>query len=228
MSMKIAPFAIAITGLVLLISTLVLRADLIQADSPRYGQNALTIDTATRLAWLDLPFSTNMSYQQVIAATQVGGLFDGFRYATVQEVSTLYADAGIPSAGFYPESSSEGQSALSLISLLGATSYQDGRPLTLGISGTPDRFGRDVTGLDFGYANFGVPGYFVGSSGLVYGETFGVPTVGSWLVYEVPEPAAWLLGTMGGAWLIFASRMLRRPNAPLAVHCSASLNAFDP
>jgi len=206
--MKTVLNAPSVACLALLFSALSIKANLIQADSPRFGQNALTIDSSTGLAWLDLPFSANYSYLQAVAATQPGGVFEGFRHATVQEVLTLYTDAGIPGTGTFPESSDATQAILSLISLVGATSFQDGHPQTIGITGTVDfPGGRRAAILDFGYVD-GVPSYLVTGSVLTYGETFSATGVGNWLVYQVPEPSSSLLVIIG-AVLIFAR--VRRP-----------------
>jgi len=214
--MNTSRLPVSVGCLLLLLPAVSMRAELIQADSPRYGQNAFTIDTATGLAWLDLPFSVGLSYLEVVAATQAGGSFEGFRYATALEVLTLYADAGIPGTGFYPENSAGGQSASSLISLLGATSFQLDHPQVYGISGTPANFQtRIVPGLAFvyddlvlGYLVEGIPG-----ESLAWGETTSSLTVGSWLVYQVPEPTSWLIGTMGFLLALVVSRICA-PNAP--------------
>lgn len=163
-------------------------ANLIQATDPSFGPNSLTIDTSTGLGWLDLTASAGLSYQQVLADTQPGGIYSGFRFATAQEVLTLYTSAGIPGTGEYPAST---PSILSLISLVGATSFQDGNPQTFGISGTSDSGLQVVPGLDFLYVN-GVPMYDVTGvpgQGLDYGLGYGNPAVGSWLVTNVPETA---------------------------------------
>jgi hypothetical protein len=185
-----------------LVALLPVKADLLPQDNARFGVTSLTLDTRTGLAWLDLPLTAGLSYQQVITSTQPGGAFDGFRYATSQEVLDLYASAGIPSPGDYPESSPVTQSILSLISLVGATSSQDGRPETFGISGTPNFGGRDKPGFDF-FLSAGIPEYEVtagGQFGNQVGETFGSPLTGSWLV-QIPEPSSVLLGT-GGALIL--------------------------
>jgi hypothetical protein len=188
----------------LLLTGLPAKANLIEANNPRFGVNSLTVDTTTGLAWLDLTASAGLSYQQVLADTQPGGLFSGFRFATAPEVLKLYTSAGIPGTGNYPGLAPGDQAILNLISLVGATSFQDGNPETLGISGTSVLFGRVVPGLDFLYTN-GVPTYAVsGVPGqtLVYGETTSSPTVGSWLVSPVPESADSSIYVLAAAGLI--------------------------
>ena len=193
-----------------------IRADLVQAADPRYGPNSITIDTASGLAWLGLPFSRGFSYQQAVLATQPGGDFAGFRPATAQEVLSLYADAGIPSTGWFPATSPSLQPILSLINLVGATSSQDGHSETFGITITLGNSGRVAPGLDFGYMD-AVPGYLVyGVPGqtVEVGDTFASSARGTWLVSVAPEPATWLIGSLGGLILLVSSR--RRPNNPRA------------
>jgi hypothetical protein len=197
--------------LVLLLSKAVTSAALVEADDPRYGAGTLTLDTSSGLAWVDLPVSSGYSYLQALAATQPGGTFGGFRFATAQEVVALYASAGIPGPGWYPESTPSLQPILSLISLVGATTSQDNRPEAHGISGTA--FGNDShwgVGLDFFYMT-GVPGYGVNGlpgqqPGFAIGDTASLPVYGNWLVQPIPEPSPWGFG--GLAVLVFWARRL--------------------
>jgi hypothetical protein len=202
--------------LVLLLSKAVISAALVAADDPRYGVGTLTLDTSSGLAWLDLPVSRGYSYLQALAATQPGGAFDGFRFATAQEVVALCTSAGIPGPDWYVESSPAIQPILSLISLVGATSSQDGRPEAHGISGTMfDNGSHWAVGLDFWYVT-GVPGYGVDglpgqTPGFAIGDTASLPVYGNWLVEPIPEPSPWAFGVL--AVLVFwARRLVARRN----------------
>lgn len=180
------------------LSGLPARANLIQADDPQFGANSLTIDTTSGLAWLDLTASAGLSYQQTLADTQPGGIFSGFRFATAQEVLTLYTAADIPGTGYFPAAT---QSILSLIDLIGATTFQDGHPEAIGISGTADSGGRVVPLIDFLYVD-GVPTYDVSGvpPSLIYGENTSASGVGNWLVYQIPEspdPSIYVLAAIG-------------------------------
>ena len=210
---------IALAALVsLLLTRLPAKGNLIQASDPRFGLNSLTIDTGTGLGWLNLAASAGLSYQQVLADTQPGGSFSGFRFATAQEVLTLYASAGIPGTGYYPAPAPSELSILSLISLVGATSFQDGYPETFGISATSYSGGQVVPGIDFIYLS-GVPAYEVtGVPGqtLTYGQDTSFPTVGSWLVSSVPETAGASVYVLAAAGLIgfgLSQRQQKPPNA---------------
>jgi hypothetical protein len=179
------------------------RAELISAADPRFGLNSLTIDTRTGLGWLDLTLSTGFSWLQAEAAIPSGGIFEGYRHATADEVLSLYQSTGI-STGSVLQSSPMAASLLSLMSLIGITSYQDGHPQTFGITASGSSgLGRAVAGFDFLYGN-STPEYLVtGGSYIVlrYGETTAVPEVGNWLVKVVPEPSPALIGLV--ALLLF-------------------------
>ncbi len=196
----------------LCLSCLPANANLIQASNPSFGLNSVTTDTSTGLSWLDLTASAGLSYQQVIAGTQSGGIFNGFRFATAQEVLGLYTSAGIPGTGDYPAAD---PSIQSLISLVGATSSQDGHPQTIGITGTSYSGGQVVSSLDFFYAS-GVPTYRVSGvpgDALTYGVNTSFPGVGSWLVTSVPEPASASIYFLAVAGLMGFRILQRKQNA---------------
>jgi hypothetical protein len=196
----------------LLLAGLPATANLFQATDSNFGLNSLTIDTTTGLGWLDLTASAGLSYQQVVAGTQPGGVFSGFRFATAQEVLGLYTSAGIPGTGVYPASD---PSIQSLISLVGATSFQDGHTEAIGISGTSHLGGQVVSSLDFHYRT-GVPTYSVSGvpeQSLVYSVNTSFPTVGSWLVSSVPEPASASIYLLAVTGLIGFRVLQRKQNA---------------
>jgi hypothetical protein len=69
---------------------------LIVVDDPQYGASSIVRDTATGLEWLGLFKTAGLSYNTVFSNLGPGGTFAGFRYANLDEVGTLFADAGIP------------------------------------------------------------------------------------------------------------------------------------
>ena len=71
------------------------RGALVSRAHGGFGADALTLDTQTGLSFLDLTFTRNRTYLEVAAQLAPGGLFDGFRYATLSEVHTLFLNAGI-------------------------------------------------------------------------------------------------------------------------------------
>ena len=80
---------------VLVCSFGVANADLVSMDGGKFGTDAITLDTETSLEWLDITFSTNYSYNQIIAETQSGGYFEGYRLATFTEMIGLWTNADI-------------------------------------------------------------------------------------------------------------------------------------
>lgn len=81
-------------------------AALITQDWQSLGDGLLTVDTSTSLAWLDLTASQLYglgpggrslgSFRFANSEIGPGGRFDGFRFATLAEVNTLFLDAGFP------------------------------------------------------------------------------------------------------------------------------------
>jgi hypothetical protein len=203
MNCPIALVAVASSTLV----GLSLQASLIQATDAGFGPNALTVDTSTGLEWLDLGASSGLSYEQVLADTQPGGVFSGFRFATAQEVFQLYASAGIPGPGDYALSSP----AISfLFTLVGPSGSINGLPGMLGLSATPGSGGQYapaiyVTGIN------GSSEYWVNSATL-YGDATAYPELSSWLVKDVPEHTDATIYGLAAAGLFGCGWLLRRPN----------------
>jgi len=84
-----------VTSILMLVS-IQANAILVEAMYKNHGDGLITIDTETHLQWLDLTETTSMSYDYVGSQFGVGGLFQGFRYATEAEFESLI-DAIIPS-----------------------------------------------------------------------------------------------------------------------------------
>lgn len=219
--MKTFRRAILATPLMLFLTMSPVRANLYLTSNPTFGSNSITVDTSSGLGWLNLSEADGLSYQQVSAEMGPGGTFSGFRYATVQEVLGLYNSAGL-TVGFYPGLTPAIQSLFSLIGTTGTLNGESGiEPQIVALSGTS---------LDGGYcapAIYGFvssPSYWVnnggftpnggsppGGGGTIYGSTFSYPSISSWLVEEVPEPASALLFILVSAsWYGF--RFLRRRN----------------
>src|SRR5664279_2433971 len=62
---------------------------------PLVDQGNTTYDPNTGLYWLDVNLSADRSYTDVSSQFGVGGNFAGYRYASGNEVNTLFSDAGI-------------------------------------------------------------------------------------------------------------------------------------
>ena len=54
----------------------------------------ITRDTSTSLEWLDVTESLDLSYNQVISEMYIGGLYEGWRYATPKELDQLITNFG--------------------------------------------------------------------------------------------------------------------------------------
>jgi hypothetical protein len=65
------------------------------SEGSSFGADTITHDTATDLRWLDLPISAGVSHAQVLLDTEPGGVYEDYRLATEDEVSTFFANAGI-------------------------------------------------------------------------------------------------------------------------------------
>lgn len=78
----------------ILISTLLisfnLNAAILSANYQTSGDNLITHDTATGLDWLDLTETAGLSYDYVASQFGVGGEFEGWRFATIYEVSRFF------------------------------------------------------------------------------------------------------------------------------------------
>lgn len=152
-----------------------------------------TTDTSTGWDWLDLSYTLSYSYNELIAATNSGGLFEEYTLASHTQVNTLYSAVGLPSAGNYTTNFA---AVNNLISFVGATSSQGSYLQAVGITSTPSGDLYKVAGMDFLF-NGGTPTYSL-INDLSYGTGFGPDSVAGWLVKPsaVPIPAAaWLFGS---------------------------------
>jgi len=62
------------------------QAALIDMDSP-LGSNTAVLDTSTNLEWLKLSATAGQTPDQIFAQTVSGGLLEGYRYATANELT---------------------------------------------------------------------------------------------------------------------------------------------
>ena len=62
------------------------QAALIDRDSP-LGPNTSVLDTSTNLEWLKLSATAGQTPDQIFAQTAPGGLLEGYRYASVNELT---------------------------------------------------------------------------------------------------------------------------------------------
>ena len=60
------------------------------------GENNISEDSNNGLQWLDWTATENMSFNEVVAQTVPGGMLEGWRHATQDEVACLLNDSGLP------------------------------------------------------------------------------------------------------------------------------------
>ena len=79
----------------LIVASINANASLISTDWQTVGDNLITYDDVSDLRWLDLTETNDMTRLDVLAQLGSGGQFDGWRYATSDEVVTLWSNFGI-------------------------------------------------------------------------------------------------------------------------------------
>lgn len=57
-----------------------IHAALMSANDSFFGDNSLTFDTSTNLAWLDLSITAGISFNQVSSELGIGGIYSGYRF----------------------------------------------------------------------------------------------------------------------------------------------------
>jgi len=167
----------------------------------------MVLDTRTQLLWLTTAHTVNYSYLSAVAATGPGGVFEGFRHATVQEVDGLLESAGLPVGGQIFESDPRLAPLPAFIGMFGRTEIFNGRDHLVGITGSavtppPSGVWREA-GVHF---LFSLPEsyYRMGDIGSAISGEIGSPALANWMVMQVPEPATWLLIAAGGLAAFFA------------------------
>ena len=203
--MKTIRYLIPVAVVLLLMKAPSTEATLYLSSDPSFGPNSLTVDTSTGLEWLNLTKSVGFSYDQVLADMEPGGMFSGYRYATIQEVMGLYSSAGIPGPGYYSLSS---PSVQNLFSLVGSTWSQFGRPALEGFSGTANASLQEAPQIYASGVNSSLEYLVSGPNFLLLSVNPGGSSgsMGSWLVKEVPEPSALALFVAGGFILVGGGR----------------------
>lgn len=101
------------------------KAALIDLDWNTINDSALLLDTSTGLQWMDLSVTVNQSYNEVQTQLQQGGTYDGFRYATRDEVLHLWSEANITDTVFTWVINGEWQNIKDLADRLGTSTLFD-------------------------------------------------------------------------------------------------------
>ena len=184
------------------------QAALVVIDLNVSGDGLITLDTDTGLEWLDLTETRNLNYNYVSSQLGLGGQFEGYRYATKNEVDSLFLAFGLPLDT--ADQSEPGQeidpAILSFYSTMGellSASYSDffgtyGVINEIKIEGTHDFVGVSYdaqAGLNH-YSTSAVYSTLPDDASWVITDPIDYADMGSYLVSTVPVPAAiWLFGS---------------------------------
>jgi len=157
------------------------------------------VDTDSGLQWLDLTASDNRSVNDVTANLGVGGDYEGFRYATVDEVLELFVNANIPDVS--GTSAANVGPAQALMDFIGSTNFE------AGVGDGREALGALEDGTVVALQGFDSNGEIVMTAGVVgsQGLAFSTPQVGHWLV--VPEPASLAVLMLGA--MVWVGRRVR-------------------
>lgn len=203
---------------------------LLVSEDSVYGTDSITLDTDTGLEWLDptIPISQGgngpgfplNSYFDIKAELGLGGYFEGFRYATRQELETfIYSSAGIDPDRSKSNTTSTEQDTINIANLLALTDFTFGRDIGPGyyLRILDAVFEDPTTGSVVGSVlsfNYFSGSYFGGAvyNYEPYSLTSNTNPYGHWLVRDtsvsVDEPPA--VALLGFALLFIAGFVRRR------------------
>lgn len=194
---------IAVLFLLSMVITTNANANLISVDLSKTGDSLLTYDTSTGLEWLDLTLTKGVSYNEVLSGFDGFTTSQGFRYATVNEVSGLFSNAGVAQTSWvwgYWNFNNPGYLAnSSLVSLLGLTYPFDGlSTYSFGLNESNTLGGQGSH--DYAMVGYNNHADYVASLAIgTLNDSTNSPNVGSFLVRDVstvPVPSAiWMFLT---------------------------------
>jgi hypothetical protein len=179
------------------------QAELRSVDMVAPGDGLVTLDTETEFRWLDLTETLHWSINQFQANPP-----DGFALATVEQVTTLFLDAGLPAPSVVPRPA-DPEAVARFQSFLGVTfdeftgySYSAGLAYDRGAS---DGVGYLNAAMQDGNRWF----TYFDHSNPVLTPDFEIEDGGIWAV-QVPEPSACTLVAVGLLSINLASRRRKR------------------
>jgi hypothetical protein len=183
-------------------------AELVSVDLGGNGDGLITLDTETGLRWLDWAQTRNRSYDIVARQLSPGGSLDGYRYATEDEVRTLYEHAGAvyidEMNGIDPENIPATQL---LASLLGETCVDGCSEAVFALEGDEDTIETVVGDYPFSGPRHHVVTAFNTDYGRIsmrwlnIEDTSRLSFVGHALVM-VPSPGTVVLGALSSIWSV--------------------------
>jgi hypothetical protein len=177
-----------------------------ELDWKATGDTLITYDSQTGLDWLDITETVGMSKSAVFAKLGAGGAFEGFSFATTEQLSTLFDDANFGTNHLHIPN----PVIQEFVDLLGSS----GPPLNSNgmytNGGSPISYtqvstliwGSDPAGFAQEFSSIGT----WGDAGTLY--TVGDSNVGSYLVraHLSTPPAVYLFGS-GLLWLIGTAKL---------------------
>jgi hypothetical protein len=186
-------------------------ADLISVNDPVFGPDSVTRDTINNLDYLNLTFTRNMSVNEVLPQLAVGGTFQGWSYATEQQITSTLESAGLPNGAPASPNLSSLTLATQITGLLGGTFDNNG------IANWTDAFVNDGVDNSFdAVASIAVQDNSFGHRGWFVVQTvqngFGLTSYSGYsvqLVRAAPEPSSLMLTVIGTASV--GLTRLRRP-----------------
>jgi len=194
--------ALVLVSTVLLLATNHARATLIDAGD-------ITLDDSTDLAWLDVTLTAGLSVEEVLAGTYIA---DGFRYATQNEVVTLFLNADNPCSlpsqcGSFGTFTPQNHSPVRQLQLLiGITQMSSSLWETYAFLGLDEPGSGDVyLSQLLSRATFS-QGALSTIDSLIRSQSESDPKYGSFLVRSIPEPSTVTLIGIGILGLVVMSR----------------------
>jgi len=184
------------------------QAALIETDWMVTNDAALTFDSVSGLEWLDITVTAGLSYNDVAAELGVGGAYEGFSFASSQQVAGLFSAVGLGEIPNVPELLGGGEQIQTLLGYWGVT-------WDLGTGERTEFLTSNTTGLLAGEHFTGRVFWLdIGDTGvtaeyLARGDDYANITIGSALVRTVspvPVPTAVWLFSSGLIGLISFSR----------------------
>ncbi|MCO6043215.1 hypothetical protein NG895_04795 [Aeoliella sp. ICT_H6.2] len=207
------------TRLLLLIVNLLLAfscscfAAVIERDWRAPGDGLLTYDTVNQREWLDLSqtlrinFPPNYLVEDVALELEPGGMFEGFTWANIEDVTEFAQSAGIDTSTL--DVAVNGDAVSSLLDLIGRTSgflSPGSRGVSVGFLSDTITSPDGVSWHPFAFFNDRLSGSEAGLlTSLTASEFRRASTSGLMLYRNVPEPNASQLASVG---LIFLSTIL--------------------
>jgi len=183
-------------------------AALIDLDWNTTNDSSLLLDTNSQLQWLDLSITANQSYNEVMTQMLQGGTYEGFRYATRDEVFQLWSEAGITDTNFTWQTNGEWQTIKELADRLGTSTLFDPHGLgthALGlVEGGPSLPANERWVMEISYHSNGSE-VRTSSNHYTLDVDYASIHYSSYLVQAVPTPPAVLLFLSGFITLLIGA-----------------------